>query len=731
MIEENTKDSSLDPKIIELLFNRHIKFLNSFDYFKMDEVRKIYFYFKTNELINFTNSSITLSTLNNLNIKQYNKLIEESKIKLKYPKEELNNVKKKIIILLDYFNYDVLNKWLKVISIKEIYLIYNKIKDNNNEDYKTKLIKFINEDINILKNQEDFNSLLKVFTYLYNNKYEKITQQVVLKRIKSLEYLLFPNNYNIKNNLDLLDFIAKGEPYLEKIEALKLYDEFRFRTLSTIPDIFFKDNNLTCSTVNMHDQNIISNGIGKYLFPNGVTSSSCLTPNGKASTSLRHGAINPNGRFFKIEYNNKIIAYSWLWRSGDVLCFDNIEVQEYAKEIPDFQNKILSLYIKAANLFIKETNNSIDSGIKLVVVGKNKLDIINNPLKKLEKITNTFKPNSNSYLYLDDSKEIQYILGGSLDKVKSTKDIEPIYKYKRQSIKKLSNLKKDERNLLLNSIYFDYCIYTNKKYIPKEDNYIEGYYNEDWLIGINKLGSYDFYYRELTDDIIKESSIIKPDILNLNLNPNKIIIKDDISTKLLSNSNYNFKEEEIIEYLNSLEENKYQISNNYFFHAPKDINTTYKIFKTGAITSSHYGKRTTFGANNGIYYISIAKVNTEAYREYIRKGGFLIDEDICAFETNNLPLLYNDNYKVISLKDSKYPIRVLGIDGEWQVYEKILLDKCKAYLVNEKNIIDIIKLTYIEEYFNNNLKLVTYDKLKVIDQNEIKRLVKSNINYKY
>ena len=49
--------------------------------------------------------------------------------------------------------------------------------------------------------------------------------------------------------------------------------------------------------------------------------------------------MNPNGRFFKITRNANIVAYSWVWRRGEVLCFDNIELTEEVEKIKDYEKK--------------------------------------------------------------------------------------------------------------------------------------------------------------------------------------------------------------------------------------------------------------------------------------------------------------------------------------------------------------------------------------------------------
>lgn len=184
--------------------------------------------------------------------------------------------------------------------------------------------------------------------------YPKITLDKILKRINKVSYLLFPNNYQIGDNLANLDLVAKGEPFFEKIEAISLYDIYRNRVWSSIPEISGQVESLNYSLVDMHDVDIISNGIGEYIYPNNVFASSCLTPNGKASSCLKHGATNPHGRFLKITKNGKIIGYSWLWRQGELLCLDNLELTKGYLSIPNNEKVIYKILTNIANSFIEK-----------------------------------------------------------------------------------------------------------------------------------------------------------------------------------------------------------------------------------------------------------------------------------------------------------------------------------------------------------------------------------------
>ena len=79
-------------------------------------------------------------------------------------------------------------------------------------------------------------------------------------------YLFFYGSYNKEK----LNFVHKGMPLSEKVEGIKLYNSYRFRLYSSIPDIKGKVNNCEYEMVDMHSEDIISNGIEKYTAPAGL-----------------------------------------------------------------------------------------------------------------------------------------------------------------------------------------------------------------------------------------------------------------------------------------------------------------------------------------------------------------------------------------------------------------------------------------------------------------------------
>ena len=241
---------------------------------------------------------------------------------------------------------------------------------------------------------------------------------------------------------------------------------------------------------------------------------------------MEHGALNPNGRFFQIINNDQIVAYSWVWRCGDVLCFDNIEITDEIENIKDYEKAIYEIYLQAAKQIVEKTKQEQEKGIKIVLIGRNEKDIKNKYIDNLQSLNNLnkklFKPNSEKELYLKDSSEKQVILYGDYNENLDTVDVEPIYLYERKKVQRFSDLSNKEIEVKINSIYYDYCLQNNMKYKKIKNNYVSGYVGEDWFIGNKNNGTYDFYYdnndKRLFYEVKKHISLEKQiELKNINI----------------------------------------------------------------------------------------------------------------------------------------------------------------------------------------------------------------------
>ena len=51
----------------------------------------------------------------------------------------------------------------------------------------------------------------------------------------------------------------------------------------------------------------------------------CFLLDGASSNALYHSAQSKDGRIFVVRKNGELIAQSWVWRNGNLVCFDNVE----------------------------------------------------------------------------------------------------------------------------------------------------------------------------------------------------------------------------------------------------------------------------------------------------------------------------------------------------------------------------------------------------------------------
>ncbi|MCX4365244.1 MAG: hypothetical protein OSJ70_05675 [Bacilli bacterium] len=728
--------------IFKRLFNRLIEGKSLIDMMGISSIESLFHFYKTNEIVNFDDSKkVSVSKINSYITKQYLELknILINSYKGSREKYELLNPHERIsktmddafsiyaIHFISMLGFSNSKKMLEAgLKIEEVSSLANL--EYRSDKEREEFLNIIIRDISLLiKNRDNLNVLFKLFRHLKDENYPRITLNKLVKRVMSFEYALLPNVECLKDDLLRLDLVSKGEPIDNKIEGVKLYNDYRLREQSSIPDIEGRYKNLSYSTVDMHSTEIISNGIGNYLYPENKKGSSCLTPAGKASSCLFHGAINPHGRFFKVTINGKIVAYSWLWRAGDVLCFDNIEVTDRALDIPDYETTIMNIYLKAAGDFVKISTREEKNPLKVVVVGKNKIDMLNEPFDGLDKVrdycANNFRPNNSDNLYLEDSKDTQYVLCGKIDDDLNTEDTNYFYYYQSKKGTSFDEWSWNYLYKLINSIYFDYCLYNNQKYERLTTSYTRGFIGDDWVIGYKEDGSYDLFYRTVNERIFKEiSSYLSISIDSLTKNP--IIITHDYTglDYLLDRNNYDINVGELKEYLKNVRDTISSVTKEDFYHTPHSMENFGHIIYDGAITSSAFGQHRGGSGTNGSHFICVAAMDSELFRGLSLNEGFILDKNICAFPTE-----FNVSSKVDSsiFRDSRYPIRIEGGKGELHVLDYIELNKAKGILINGDNEGNIAKILYILEQRESNLPiLIDRNKFYTIDKNELKRLIK-------
>ena len=725
-----------DYIVMKRLFGRIINGSSLISILRIDNKKSLYHFYKTNDFIEEEKFRNSLEEIKNYNAKQYlnlKKIIcgvdmnqymyEPFYYRIKHKLEFMVDLDAiKLLEVFIYYGYDMLytmrNELLKNLNILHNGIAYE-IDDLKYKKMIKKFLPFFKSNSSI-----STKSIVNAFKIMYVEKKRisdevHITEQNILNLATSSRLFLMPNNIQLTSYLEKLNLVKKGDIFLEKYRAAALYNKYKNRFLSSIPDVEGVYENLSYEMVGLQTEEILTNGIDSYVLPKGINVS-CLTPNGKAATSLEHGATNVNGRFFKIYQNNKILCYSWVWRAGEVLCFDNIEVTKWLLQIPNYERLVYQIYYSVSKRLVEITNTNEKDGIKMVVIGRTDKDVSIEPIDLLKDTTifnlEPFSPNSDKELYLEDSKYKQVVIYMK-DIPNNTNDVQPIYKRIRKKIIHFDELT-DSVIKRLKSIYFDYCIESCEKDEKKFD-YVNGYIGDDWFIGIDKNDNKEFYYYGNDDRLFEETKKFGFERKAVNIIHN---CKDMIMNIIESHEQVDDK---LLNYLWNLQSEILTLPKEFYFHTVNyncayDLTPIINILADGEIRS--FSKRqmeNLTNGNNGNFFISVTKNNEELYTTLSKYSGFIINPNIMAFKA------YADS--PFNIVDDKFPCLRSGVDGEYHVFEQIPSDKFFSIQIelskNLKELVPIGKIVYLMDYLDLNIPITLCDQ-QIIDKEKIKKFIK-------
>lgn len=736
-----------DLVIVEILFRRVICRKDISNILRLQNRLMLWHYYKTEEFTEIEGYS--LEEIKKYKAKNYLKLVDLAR-------EELEKYEAKRYLRLGELagerlsdngeslfseNFKLMGEYLGFISLlnafgyddakKVILAFHYQISDiadflkGKSDDY---LKKFRNVFIPNLSFFQNNPSKMRAFFVCYDFLIEqegKATFTRTLRCVESLTYALFPNNMCLGEELEKLNLVAKGDPLKEKIAGIKLYDEYRFRLKSTIPDVSVEKNGICGKMVDMHAPEIISNGIGKYALPNKTFASSCLTPAGKASSCLRHGAVNENGRFFGVYYQGNIVAYSWVWRRGDVLAFDNIEVTREFMQLPNYQQILFDIYRRAALNIIEKTKGEKRGGIRLVVIGRNAIDVPNLKIDSLPNVRDytaeLFQPTGAKQLYMKDSESKQVILAGKYCNDLNLEDVEATYLYQRGNVRKFQAPCTGSLKHLLQAIQFDDSFYHNKRYHDTVSNYQYGYYNDDWFVGYLEDGSYQFFYRGNDERLFDEAKNYLKDVKSKTISRVGIVQPDKKWVeRILDKDNILVNEGELKEYFQEAIRRDFSVSPQDYYHYPGSIAKFQQILADRAITSADYGKHIGGNGSNGKYFISVARYGSEVFHTYLNAGGFLLDHNLCTFPEKTVEGLSRGDFC-----NSMYPLRSGMANGEEQVFREIQLDdKARAIYVSDKKLSELGQIIYLADLYHFDLPFIDTKCNKIVDHDYVKKYIK-------
>lgn len=277
-------------------------------------------------------------------------------------------------------------------------------------------------------------------------------------------------------------------------EAIQLCKDARKREYSSIPKVEGEMGDFTYKILDLNDPLAIAVG---YL------THCCFVVGGISYSSLKHSMQSVNGRTFVVYYKGKIFAESWVWRNGDIICFDSVEAGSLNHGVYKDELNLVEVYKKVANdmLCISQQTEDEIQRVKAITIGKS--DYIFDNLKEVEIDTpRTLEKN----VYVVDSN-IQRILAGDIPEKPRYGPVGVKYKDHRRNPVIISDTNNididtlDEVILNINSLRYQ----INKEECPVDLSlYSKIISGDGWYILVNYDGSIESGALTEGEDVINE-----------------------------------------------------------------------------------------------------------------------------------------------------------------------------------------------------------------------------------
>lgn len=517
---------SKDLREVDILFYRIVMGASITNVFKVSNIEEITLLNRLGS-VEFEVASFTVEQLEKYNVKEYRNLFDKKEYGL------TKQLLLKLVLLVGYhyakliLNIDrdlqTLEHLVGEVNVKNI-----KLDESGHPILNSKIINllFSNRNKNIkemLENKES--DLYRYFPRIFNewqnikdNKKEQ-SLKTIIEFLKSDDITLAIKYYRLKG---IFKHLGCGMNVVN--ETLTLHENMLKRTSSTIPRISGVCGEYTYEVLKLQDMEALT--VGKRT-------DCCFTVLGVAKECLKHAVTSKNGRILVVRKNGQLVAHSWLWRNGNLLCLDNIETSKEIKKV-DF----LDVYLKFSKGILKESCLNEDSNkcLKNITLGvhfDDKIDgikkypcfIRNNSVNDVHEHQKLKLPQPLENVNYSDAKDKQYLLLG--DGIMESYDCECCYQDERDSIYSFNKneLYKEEyvetMSTIINALRY-------RKYEQLEklddfemiqiDEYSEAYCNNDWYVLIKNDGTIESYiysydkrgYKELeTVNIEKAKSLIK------------------------------------------------------------------------------------------------------------------------------------------------------------------------------------------------------------------------------
>lgn len=411
----NTYMYDYDIKLIKDLDKRLGKLIN--DFFRENYMKKevIYYHPIKNielDILEKIYNKILSSNINNqITITALNRIFNNSS--KEYNEEALN-------FIIKYFKFILSNESYQS-KVREIIINYRKIKN-----------------FYIEKGNKNF-TFQDAYGYLKNIRFENIHEG-------NYEFALLVKNAGVTNQ-------ETFEEYQE------LYEKVCFRRKSNIPRVLdeqiIKINNkqykIRIEILRKDDPFGMLVGESKYT-------NCCQKYNDIGEECMLHSVTD--GRVFCTylideEENKQLLSQSWVWRCGNMICFDNVEGTNVMNSKSTYKDIVAYSY-KLVSKQIIEKSRELHDNIKVISIGEGYDDLgLENYFGEFS--SNAVRPNNyNGYV---DSHRIYFVIGNSLLQNEKAEEKE-IYLDERKIIKqkgctityetinKIKNIEKSNKEIM-------------------------------------------------------------------------------------------------------------------------------------------------------------------------------------------------------------------------------------------------------------------------------------------
>lgn len=332
------------------------------------------------------------------------------------------------------------------------------------------------------------------------NNYEEVKKDchgiITVKRATAhftnfeLPVSLKPNQYEYKNALK--EMRTTNENTLTK--GISLCDDARNRTASTIPKVKGRVGDFTYEILDVKDP---------FALAVGYLSHCCFVVDGISYSALKHSLQSINGRTFVVYHKGKFLAQSWIWRNGDVICFDSVESGSSVHGAYNDDIKLIDVYKKVANeiMDISRVSESEEEKVKVVTLGAS--DYI---FKGLPQVEGKVPRPQERDVYVYDSSS-QGILAGEMPKKPNYEPVSVRYKDPRKRVHKFLSIEDadvddlDEALLKLQAIKYES---TGSEEVEDLTTMNQLFVGQDWYIKTTKEGNVEVEILGEDDETLEE-----------------------------------------------------------------------------------------------------------------------------------------------------------------------------------------------------------------------------------